>query len=64
VVAFTGANGGGELSVAFKDVPGMQDREYEWKELYSGQTGAGSTLSFNVAQDDIAIFKIKTTAER
>lgn len=58
VVAFTGANGGGEMSVDFKDVPGMEERTYHWKELYSGQTGQGNTLTFDVAQDDIAIFKV------
>ena len=58
VVAFTGASGGGDFSVDFANVPGMEDREYSWKELYSQEEGSGSSLNFHVEQDDIAIFKI------
>lgn len=58
VVAFTGASGGGSFSVDFKDVPGMEDREYSWKELYSLKEGKGNSLTFEVEQDDIAIFKV------
>lgn len=58
VVAFTGASGGGSFSVNFKDVPRMEDREYSWKELYSSKEGRGNSLTFEVAQDDIAIFKV------
>lgn len=60
VVAFTGASAGGSFSVDFKNVPDMEDREYSWKELFSSEEGQGSSLTFEVGQDDIAIFKITT----
>ena len=58
VVVFTGASGEGSFSVDLKDVPGMKDAEYQWQELYSSTGGSGRTLTFDVEQDDIAIFKV------
>ncbi|BCS30777.1 uncharacterized protein APUU_81080S [Aspergillus puulaauensis] len=61
VIAFAAASGGGEFSVDFVDVPGLQAGPYGWKELYSGESGTGEGITFTVADDDIAIFKVTTT---
>jgi alpha-galactosidase len=58
VVAFAGASGAGTFSVNFSDVPDLGEGEWNWKEVYSGETGSGTSLTFDVAQDDVAIFKI------
>jgi alpha-galactosidase len=58
VVAFTGATRGGTFSVKFADVPGLKAGSYNWKELYSGRHGRGESISYTVAKDDIAIFKV------
>ncbi len=60
VIAFAAASGGGEFSVKFVDVPGLQRGPYRWKELYSGESGTGEGITFDVADDDIAIFKVTT----
>ncbi|SPO01566.1 related to alpha-galactosidase precursor [Cephalotrichum gorgonifer] len=62
VLAFVAASsGGGKFSVNFADVPGLKKGVYRWKEVYSGQEGTGEAVSFNVAKDDIAIFKATST---
>ncbi|KAL2866091.1 glycoside hydrolase superfamily [Aspergillus lucknowensis] len=58
VVAFAAAAGANTYSVSFADVPGLEAGTYNWKELYSGEEGSGEELSFDVAQDDIAIFRV------
>jgi alpha-galactosidase len=62
VVAFAGASGAGTFSVNFADVPGLGNGNYSWKEAYTGEEGSGDSLSFSVAQDDIAIFKITASS--
>lgn len=61
VLAFAGASGGGTFSVNLVDVPGLEGGAYSWKELYSGEEGSGESITFEVADDDIAIFKITTS---
>ncbi|KAK2761371.1 hypothetical protein FQN54_001893 [Arachnomyces sp. PD_36] len=61
VVAFAAASGGATYSVNFADVPGLEGGSYNWTELYSGEEGSGESLSFDVAQDDIAVFKVTTS---
>ncbi|KFA46225.1 hypothetical protein S40293_07168, partial [Stachybotrys chartarum IBT 40293] len=61
VVAFAGASGAGTFSVNFSDVPGLGEGSFSWREVYTGEEGTGESLSFDVAQDDVAIFKISTT---
>jgi alpha-galactosidase len=62
VVAFAGASGAGTFSVNFADVPGLGNGSYSWKEAYTGEEGSGDSLSFSVAQDDIAVFKITASS--
>jgi alpha-galactosidase len=61
VIGLTAANGAATLSVNFKDVPGLGSGSYSWKELYSGQTGTGTSVSFNLASHDMAVVKVKTS---
>ncbi|MBE3041441.1 hypothetical protein IMZ48_02435 [Candidatus Bathyarchaeota archaeon] len=58
VVAFSGAGAGGTFSVDFADVPGLEAGSYNWKELHSGEEGSGESISFDVALDDLAVFKV------
>ncbi|KFY41491.1 hypothetical protein V494_02971 [Pseudogymnoascus sp. VKM F-4513 (FW-928)] len=60
VVAFAAASGGGTFSVSFADVPDLGAGSYNWKELHSGEEGSGESLTFDVEQDSIAIFKVTT----
>lgn len=62
MVAFAGASGAGTFSVNFSDVPGLGEGSFSWREVYTGEEGTGESLSFDVAQDDVAIFKISTTS--
>ncbi|GES59674.1 hypothetical protein ATEIFO6365_0002000500 [Aspergillus terreus] len=61
VIAFAAASGGGTFSVNLVDVPGLEGGSYSWKELYSGEEGSGESITFDVADDDIAIFKVTTS---
>jgi alpha-galactosidase len=58
VVAFVAASGGGRFSVKFADVPGLGPGAYKWREVHSGEEGTGAGISYDVADDDIAIFKV------
>lgn len=44
----------------FADVPNLEAGSYTWKELYSGEEGSGESITFDVEQDSIAIFKVTT----
>ncbi|KAL5366620.1 glycoside hydrolase superfamily [Aspergillus floccosus] len=61
VIAFAAAGGGGTFSLNLVDVPGLEGDSYSWKELYSGEEGSGESIIFDVADDDIAIFKVTTS---
>lgn len=58
VLAFAAATEGGTFSVDFADVPGLEAGSYSWKEAYSGEEGSGESISFDVEDDDIAVFKV------
>jgi len=45
VIALVAADGAATLSVDFADVPGLGSGNYTWTELYSGNTGSGSSVS-------------------
>ncbi|KFH41533.1 alpha-galactosidase B-like protein [Hapsidospora chrysogenum ATCC 11550] len=61
VIGLVSANRAGTLSVNFADVPGLEGGSYNWKELYTGEEGTGESISFNVAENDIAIVKVTTS---
>ena len=61
VIGLVSANRAGTLSVNFADVPGLEGGSYSWKELYTGEEGTSESISFNVAENDIAIVKVTTS---
>jgi alpha-galactosidase len=52
------ATGAATLSVNFKDVPGLGSESYSWKELFTGKTGTGTTVSFSLSSHDMAVVKV------
>jgi alpha-galactosidase len=61
VIGLVAANGAATLSVNFKDVPGLGAKSYTWKELYTGKTGTGTRVSFNLGSHDMAVVKVKNS---
>jgi alpha-galactosidase len=59
VIALVATSGAATLSVNFKDVPGLGAGNYSWKELYTGKTGTGTSVSFSLASHDIAVVKVE-----
>lgn len=60
VIGLVAANGAATLSVNFKDVPGLGSGSYNWKELYSGKTGSGNSVSFSLASHEMVVIKVAT----
>jgi alpha-galactosidase len=58
VIGLCAANAAGKYSVQFKDVPGLGQGEYAWEEMYSGQKGTGSGVSFDIGLHDIRVVKV------
>ena len=44
-------------------MPGLEAGSYDWKEVYSGEEGSGESISFDVAFNDIAVFKVAPAKE-
>ncbi|KAL2212757.1 glycoside hydrolase [Sarocladium strictum] len=61
VIGLVAANGAATLSVNFKDVPGLSTASYSWKEMYSGKTGTGTSVSFSLGNHDMAVIKVTTS---
>ncbi|KAI9162838.1 Cytochrome P450 monooxygenase ALT8 [Paramyrothecium foliicola] len=61
VIGLVADDGGANLTVNFKDVPGLGNETYSWKEMYSGQTGSGTNVTFNLAEHDMAVIRVNTT---
>jgi alpha-galactosidase len=47
------ANGVATLTVDFVDVPGLGAGPYSWKELYTGRTGSGTSVSASLVAHDM-----------
>lgn len=58
VVALVAASGAQQLSVNLSDVPGLEGGDYSWTEVHSGETGTGTSVSADLGEHDIAVFKI------
>ncbi|PVI05616.1 glycoside hydrolase family 27 protein [Periconia macrospinosa] len=58
VVALVAPSGAQTYSVNFSDVPGLGSGTFSWTELYSGRTGSGTSVSEDLGQHDIAVFKV------
>jgi len=62
VIGLAAANGAATLSVNFADVPGLGSGTFSWKEMYSGKTGTGTSVSFNLGAHDMAVVKVTRSA--
>lgn len=58
VVALVAPNGAQTLSVNFADVPGLGSGTWSWKELLSGKTGSGASVSASLSSHDVAVYKV------
>jgi alpha-galactosidase len=58
VIGLSAANGAGTFNVNFANVPGLGSGNFSWKEMYSGRTGQGSSVSFSLGQHDFAVIKV------
>ncbi|PVH99881.1 carbohydrate-binding module family 1 protein [Periconia macrospinosa] len=61
VIGLVAINGATTMSVNFKDVPGLGSGTYSWKEMYSGRTGSGTSVSFSLGTHDMAVVKVTTS---
>jgi len=50
----------GNYKVSFKDVPGLADKTYSWKEMYTGQTGNSTSVGFDIPLHDMRVIKVTT----
>ncbi|KFZ07191.1 hypothetical protein V501_06690 [Pseudogymnoascus sp. VKM F-4519 (FW-2642)] len=62
VVGLVAPGGDQTLSVNFSDVPGLGEGTFSWTELYSGNTGSGTSVSVSLGAHDIAVFKVVSQA--
>lgn len=53
------APGGAQtVSVQFSQVPGLGSGNWRWTELFSGNTGTGTSVSASLQQHDMAVYKV------
>jgi len=62
VVGLCAGTAAGTYSVNFKDVPGLGNGTYAWKEMYTGQSGSGTSVSFDISLHDMRVVKVTTSA--
>lgn len=60
VIGLCASTAAGTFNVNFKDVPGLGSGSYSWKEMYTGQTGTGTSVSFKIDQYDMRVIKVTT----
>jgi len=61
VIGLAAGTSAGKYTVNFKDVPGLSaDKVYSWKEMYTGQTGTGTSVSFDIPLHDMRVVKVAT----
>ncbi|KAL2173451.1 glycoside hydrolase superfamily [Thermothelomyces heterothallicus CBS 202.75] len=60
VIGLCAGTSAGTYAVDFRDVPGLGDGSYSWEEMYTGQTGTGTGVSFDIALHDMRVVKVKT----
>ena len=53
VVGMVALNGAATMSVNFSDVPGLGAGTFVWKELYTGKTGSGTSVSATLVAHDM-----------
>lgn len=59
-IGLTAGHGAATVSVNFSDVPGLGEGSFDWEEMYSGQTGTGESVSFDLVEGDMAVVKVTT----
>lgn len=62
-MGLTAGSGAATVSVNFADVPGLGEGAFAWEEMYSGQTGTGESVSFDLEEHDMAVIKVTAAAE-
>lgn len=58
VVAFVAADGADSFSVNFSDIDIIGDGTFDWTEAYTGDSGSGTSVSADLEEHDMAIFKL------
>jgi len=58
VIGLVAIKGASTMTVNFKDVPGLGNGEFSWKEMYSGKTGSGTSASISLGLHDMAVIKV------
>lgn len=58
VIGLCAGTSAAKYGVNFKDVPGLGAGSYTWKEMYTGQTGTGTSVSFDIALHDMRVIKV------
>jgi len=59
VIGLAAGTSAGTYRVNFQDVPGLSaGKSYVWKEMYTGQTGNGTSISFDIALHDMRVIKV------
>jgi alpha-galactosidase len=58
VVGLCAGTAAGKYGVSFKDVPGLGPGTWSWQEMYTGQTGNGESVSFDIALHDMRVIKV------
>jgi alpha-galactosidase len=62
-LGLTSVGGASTVSVNFADVPGLGEGSWSWEEMYSGQTGTSESVSFDLAEDDMAVLKVTSSSK-
>ena len=63
-LGLTAASGAATVSVNFADVPGLGEGTFDWEEMYSGQTGSGESVSFELGEHDMAVVKVTEASKK
>lgn len=58
VIGLVAGTQAGTYSVKFKDVPGLGEGQYAWKEMYTGQSGRGEGVEFRIELHDMRVIKV------
>lgn len=60
VIGLCAGTSAGVYQVNFKDVPGLDSQPRAWKEMYTGLTGNGTSVSFDISLHDMRVIKVMT----
>ncbi|KAK3307733.1 glycoside hydrolase family 27 protein [Chaetomium strumarium] len=58
VIGLCAGTAAGRYSVNFAGVPDLGQGDFQWKEMYTGQTGMGKNVSFDIALHDMRVVKV------